>query len=397
MRNQNLAPHQNQNLELQNPETLAHNRASLYSHAPIDFYFSHTSRDFVVSEIPLYEFSGSGEHRILQLRKKNLTTIEMLKILSASFGCPLSSIGYAGLKDKSATTTQFISLPNVYASDFESKIAHLNSNLDSDIKLISSTLHNNKLRLGHLKGNAFFVRLKHVNKLNATKLQRVIDEVGEFGFANFFGFQRFGTDGDNYKLGRDLAHKKASLKNRKIKDFLISSYQSYLFNQWLNKRIILSIYLHQFSAKEAQSALKTEGLDLSLDSIKAIQAQPQRFKLLGGELCCHYPYGKFFSLESCISKDQYMRFHNTGFSPTGALSGKNLQVAKYAAFEVEKIFLDSALSCIGSRRYAWVWASDISYTYKPEEAHFELSFSLPKGSYAPTFLEEISHNTFAKE
>ena len=44
------------------------------SHASIDFRFKQTPRDFVVEEIPLYEFSGEGEHMILFVRKKSLST-----------------------------------------------------------------------------------------------------------------------------------------------------------------------------------------------------------------------------------------------------------------------------------------------------------------------------------
>ena len=41
------------------------------SHAPIDFYFYPSIRDFVVREIPLYEASGVGEHILVLVRKKD--------------------------------------------------------------------------------------------------------------------------------------------------------------------------------------------------------------------------------------------------------------------------------------------------------------------------------------
>jgi len=34
-----------------------------------NFIFNPTSRDFIVDEIPLYEFAGEGEHLILHVRK----------------------------------------------------------------------------------------------------------------------------------------------------------------------------------------------------------------------------------------------------------------------------------------------------------------------------------------
>ena len=41
------------------------------THAPIEAYFSKNSDDFVVREIPLYEFSGDGEHLIVEISKKD--------------------------------------------------------------------------------------------------------------------------------------------------------------------------------------------------------------------------------------------------------------------------------------------------------------------------------------
>ncbi len=36
-----------------------------------DFVFNPSSRDFSVEEVPLYEFSGKGEHLILKIRKRD--------------------------------------------------------------------------------------------------------------------------------------------------------------------------------------------------------------------------------------------------------------------------------------------------------------------------------------
>ncbi|OBV29194.1 tRNA pseudouridine(13) synthase TruD [Helicobacter sp. CLO-3] len=460
-----------------------------YNHAPIDFHFSHTPRDFVVQEIPLYEFSGKGEHQIIQVRKKNLSTFELLKILSAHFGVHIKSIGYAGLKDKSATTTQFLSLPRV--KNLESTFENIAKS--HEIKLISSTLHDNKLKLGHLKGNRFFIRLKKITQANATRLESALSDIAREGFPNFFGFQRFGVDGDNYLLGRALGVKgsknaggaggaasfesaenaggvplalrnafgagldsgasnfsknippnilQSLARNKRMRNFLISSYQSFLFNAWLEARVRLSIWrktLDISQMREMVENLKAENLkkarestlkNLAQDSailqdfasrdstilqnfgisqnqsapnpidsilanaldeaaILSLYQQPQRFMLLPGEICCHYPYGKFFCLES-ITPHDYERFGARDIAPTGALSGENLKRASQNALSVEKAFLDNILAK-GSRRYAWVWASDVECAYNPQNAHFELHFTLPKGAYATSLLEQLGN------
>lgn len=430
-----------------------------YSHAPISCYFAHSSRDFVVQEIPLYAFSGSGEHRILRVRKKNLSTFELLSIIAQAFNLPTKSIGYAGLKDKHATTTQYLSLPAKSTQHFCAIFDSLAK--QHDIKLLDSTLHSNKLRLGHLKGNRFFVRLKKLNPTNAKKLESTFSHIAKNGFPNFFGFQRFGINGDNYLLGLSLSKRKnaqtspylsllAQLHpsfasthaqahqnplfhtkryNRAMQEFFISSYQSFLFNAWLRARVCLSAWAREFSPQELQEITRhyaaqalestfsrdsacglesTFALETSLQSaqdtcaatlcaqflqslptaaLESLCAQPQALTLLDGDLCCHYPHGKLFSLESA-SPQECERFAKQGFSPTGALSGQNLKAPSTLAGQLEQSFL-APIPAPSSRRYAWVWASEVEFCYKPEVAQAELHFSLPSGAYATSFLEQV--------
>ena len=135
-------------------------RQFFLTHSPINAMFTKNSSDFVVSEIPLYPFSGEGEHLVLHVRKKDLTTWDMLQYISEVTGCKVRDFGYAGLKDKDGMTTQYISLHKSY----EPKLANFTHD---KIKILDKTYHNNKIRTGHLKGNRFFVRLKKVNPIDA--------------------------------------------------------------------------------------------------------------------------------------------------------------------------------------------------------------------------------------
>ena len=81
------------------------------NHSEIDVYFKQSKDDFIVTEVPLYQFSGDGEHIVIKIRKKDLTTWSALEIIASDFGCKSRDIGYAGLKDKNATTIQYISIP----------------------------------------------------------------------------------------------------------------------------------------------------------------------------------------------------------------------------------------------------------------------------------------------
>ncbi|EGK8007522.1 tRNA pseudouridine(13) synthase TruD, partial [Campylobacter lari] len=83
-------------------------------HSPINVHFSKNSNDFVVREKPLYEFSGKGEHLILHIQKKDLSTSEALRILSEQSGVKIKDFGYSGLKDKQGLTFQYISMPKKF-------------------------------------------------------------------------------------------------------------------------------------------------------------------------------------------------------------------------------------------------------------------------------------------
>ena len=75
------------------------------------------------------------------------------------------NISYAGLKDKYATTTQYISMPASYEKFF-AKFKH------PQIEILGSFLSREKLNIGDLKGNRFKIRLRNVTPAAAEKLDK---------------------------------------------------------------------------------------------------------------------------------------------------------------------------------------------------------------------------------
>lgn len=342
-----------------------------------DFAFNSSSRDFIVTEIPLYEFSGEGEHLVLKVRKKELTTWEMILRFAKHLGIDKRDIGYAGLKDKHAMTVQHISI----LAKHEEKLSSFD---DEHIKILSTTRHNNKIRTGHLKGNRFDIRLKKVLGVSRDKLDSSLEWIKENGVPNYFGVQRFGIEGDNYLKGKEIIDGKLKIKDRKMRDFLISAYQSHLFNAWLSKRLELSLLTDEFSQKECEGIL-----GVAEGTFEGIKGQKNFFKLLKGDQMMHYPHGKLFEVED-IAKES-ARFSTRDISPTGLLSGKRATHATASAFTLEEPFIEP-INADGSRRYAWIWAEDIKKKYIAEKAHYELSFTLPKGCYATNVLDVLRGN-----
>jgi len=351
------------------------------NHSPINVYFSKNSRDFIVEEVPLYEFSQNGEHLVLKIRKKDMTTWQLVQKISEITGSKTRDIGYAGLKDKDGVTTQYISLYKKYEDNID-KIE------DKDIKILQTFYHNNKIRIGHLKGNKFYIKFKKVNPVDARKIENIVKIISKEGIPNYFGYQRFGIEKDNYKIGKDILFGKRDIKNRKKRDFFISAYQSHIFNLWLSKRVEISKMFNAFDIKELKNLfIYNETL------IRDTKNQSNFFKMLPGDILHHYPYGKAFE---CVDiKNEIKRFANKDITVTGILPGKKTKLAKEEAGIIEKEFIsecDKVMHIMqGSRRFAWIFPEIFEFKYKKEEAWFELGFFLPKGSYATVLVEEILH------
>lgn len=353
------------------------------SHSEINVHFSKNSDDFVVREIPLYEPSGSGEWLVLNVQKKGLSTQEALKILSEVSGAKIKDFGVAGLKDKQGLTTQQISVHKKHASSL------LNFSTP-ELKIISANYHDNKLKIGHLKGNSFFIRLKKVLPADALRLEQAINLINLHGFANYFGYQRFGKYGDNAESGLEILRGK-KIKNKKMSEFLISAFQSDLFNKWLSKRVEISRFADIFSVKELCEIYK-----IDKQTAQGIKEQKTLYKLLDAEVMGHYPYGKCFVIDSKNMHDEEQRFAKRDITSCGVLLGARKLESKGFARSIENSVFGEyealANKMTGSYRFAWVFLKNLKYEYIEEKAHFTLSFELDKGSYATTVLRELLHN-----
>jgi tRNA pseudouridine13 synthase len=351
-------------------------RQFFLNHSKIDVVFKQSKDDFVVTEVPLYEMSCEGEHLILTIRKKDLSTWDAVNILSNHLGCKSRDIGYAGLKDKNAMTIQKISVHKTLEDKVDS-FEH------PQIKILNKEYHNNKIRVGHLKGNKFFVRLKRVFPNDSLKMKKVIKDIKAYGMPNYFGVQRFGVEGNNHLKGKMIIDGELKEKNKKLRQMFLNAYQSDLFNKWLSKRIEISKLINTFTPEEL-----CDNMGYDLEVIKQAKNQEHPFKIFEGDLMEHYPYGRLFFAEDL--KSEASKFFERDRVPTGLLPGKRVKLANGYARTFEEMF-DEKTYEDGGRRYAWVFPTDIETKYNEDEKFFEVSFFLPKGSYATEFIRELIH------
>ncbi len=357
-----------------------HTKTYAYNHDPIPFDFTQSVERFFVEEIPLYRFTGSGNHLILKIKKRDMSTWKLLTVLAKAGGLQERDIGYAGLKDKSATTIQYISLPKQAQKSIEK---HLTTDR---IEILEQTYNKAPIKVGHLKGNRFEILLHQVTAPDASCFEQVAKLMEVEGIPNYFGYQRFGEDAMSYQQGKTIAHSGKRLKGSREK-LMVAAYQSHLFNQWLTQRLHIS---QTIANQEPKVAAKRLGYPPALTA--ALKAQPQRFKLFLGDVMMPYPYGKMHFVQEMLQSAK--AFHAQKIAPTGLLCGERALRAQSDAYHLEDPYDDSELTSLrGDRRFAWIWPKEVKTMYDLEQKLLRVSFFLPKGSYATTFLEEIGKST----
>lgn len=347
-----------------------------YNHTPLKFDFKQTIERFFVEEIPLYNFTKSGNFLILKIKKTDMSTWKLITVLAKATGLQERDIGYAGLKDKNATTIQYISLPKKVEKE-------LNKNLTTDkIEIIERTYNKSPLKIGHLKGNRFSIILHHINEQDAKFFNTTAKMMQTKGIPNYYGYQRFGEDSRSYLQGKEIALSGKKLKGSKEK-LLVSAYQSYLFNKWLAQRVKLSTVIASHNIEDASKKLK-----YPKELVKVLAKQPQLFKLFLGDVIMPYPYGKTSFVKDMLTSSD--SFSKKKLSPTGLLCGDNALRAKNDAYHLEEPYDDTELNSLkGDRRFAWIWPKEVETSYDKSSKELTVNFYLPKGAYATTFLEEI--------
>jgi tRNA pseudouridine13 synthase len=192
--------------------------------------------DFVVRELPLYLPSGQGSHAYARVEKVGWTTRDLQRAL-VDAGVPVAQIGVAGLKDKVARTEQWLSVPRRFETEAWSALEAM-----SGVSVLETSRHVNKLGIGHLRGNAFRIRVRGAAPDGADRARAVAARLGEIGVPNYFGPQRFGRAGHNAIDGWRLVRGERVPGDQRLQRFFMSALQSQLFNLWLAARVGDGLY-----------------------------------------------------------------------------------------------------------------------------------------------------------
>ena len=307
--------------------------------------------DFVVEEVPLYLPEGKGSHLYLLVEKRSLTTRDLVTTLMGE-GVSETSIGVAGLKDKHAVTTQWLSLPLRY----ESAVSALEAL--PGVRVIERSRHGNKLGIGHLRGNRFRVTVRRTEPGAAEAAEAALGDLASRGAPNWFGPQRFGRFGTNAYDGWRVLRGESVPGGHRLKRFFVSALQSLYFNEVLSERVRAGLYE----------------------------------TVVRGDWARKHDTGGTFLVEDETSEAG--RAQALEISATVPLYGRKVKPSPDRAGEIEAAVLEKLglrwsdfTSRRGDRRLTRILVTD-PHVEETDDG-FTLAFGLPKGSYATSVLREV--------
>lgn len=315
--------------------------------------------DFQVEERPLYLPCGEGEHLYITITKRGLSTPDLVRRLSSTLGVKAQAIGVAGLKDARAVTTQMISLQGVSPE----QVAHLPLS-DTILSMTVLGRHRNRLRTGHHAGNRFRLTIRGVADHAQEIVPMILEQLTRRGVPNYFGPQRQGKDGANYQIGAALLHdaRRRERMNRNQRIWYLNTYQSFLFNRILARRIeqIDRVFTGDWAMKSENGAC------FQVDDAEKEQPRADRFEIS--------PTGILFGSRVSWAGGDPGAIEESVIAEAGTTKEALITAAKTCGFRGERRALRVPLA-----ELEWSVSGDV----------LTLSFSLPPGAYATSVLREL--------
>lgn len=313
--------------------------------------------DFVVEEELGFEPQGHGQHGFVRLRKRGLNTAELAVRLARFAGVRPGDVGYAGLKDRHAVTSQWFSV------DLGGRDQPDWSGLeDEDLHVEAVTRNGRKLRRGALAGNHFKIVVRALSGEREALAER-LRGIAEAGVPNYFGPQRFGRELGNLERVARLFRGERVTRDRHRRGLYLSAARAWLFNRVLAARVT----------------------DESWN------------RYLPGDALILDGSGSFFrSSQQAVDADISRRVGDLDLHPSGPLWGAgNSPVAGEVRRLESEVLAAETMFCRGleasglrhDRRALRVAVRALCWELEGDALH--LSFRLPAGSYATAVVQDL--------
>lgn len=387
--------------------------------------------DFIVEEVPVYPLPSNGKYVIAEVISRNWETNRLIEKLASCLHISSNLIGYAGIKDRRAITSQLMSFPV--------EIEDLKKVSLPDVKINILYKSSKAIHRGKLIGNHFHIVIRNVEgkKEDVEKVIKEIEEIG--GFPNFFGVQRFGIarpithivgkhiikndfekavmtyiahpsegeDEESYnarkflhetndfekaleiypkklvferRIIRHLAKKPGDWKGallslpKNLVKIFVHAYQSYLFNRILSCRIKRGLPINEAIEGDIIIPWGKEMIIQSYDGILVNKKNIDKINEQIKKRRC-FPSGAIIGYEGMLADGKM------GEIEREVMAKEDI---KREEFKIPHL---PFLSCKGMRRIIIVPIRNIKWEMKGKDVF--LSFFLPKGCYATSLLREI--------
>ncbi len=377
--------------------------------------------DFVVEEMPLYEACGEGTHVYFTIEKRGLPTLGAIRIIARELGKQPREIGYAGLKDAHGVTRQRLSVEHVDPD----RVANLAL---SRIAVVSVERHTNKLKLGHLAGNRFEIKIRATASDPLQAAQVILDVLAKRGCPNYFGPQRFGKRGDNADVGKavmtdDLAEAVALILGRPgpadggevrtARELFDAGDLRTAADTWPRRFDMQARMCHALIKSDGNPVAAWRAVDHSLRKLYFSAVQSEVFnralaarinaidRLADGDLAWKHKNGACFAVEDAAVEQP--RCDAFEISPTGPLFGRKMtdptgepariEAEALAGCSLEKAQLRAkdGAKLDGARRPLRVPVTDPNVSTGSDDRgpFLCVTFALPPGAYATNVTREI--------
>jgi tRNA pseudouridine13 synthase len=312
--------------------------------------------DFRVEERVGFAPDGEGDHLLLWVRKSGANTEWAARRLARVAGVPVSTVGYAGLKDRHAVTLQWFSIPRPRDGMPDWSVLE-----GEGIEVLEAHPHRRKLKRGALTGNRFAVLIRDVAPENLSGLDGRVGSIRARGVPNYFGEQRFGHDQSNLARAHALFDRGAGRVPRHQSGLWLSAARSQIYNEVLGERVRRD----DWDRPVAGDCMQLAGSN------------------------------SFFPTER-IEAELTARCGAMDVHPTGPLWGRGELPARGPVRELEAAVAArfptwceglGAFGLVQERRALRVPVADL--VAEPVADGLRLSFSLPAGAYATTVLREL--------
>jgi tRNA pseudouridine13 synthase len=380
--------------------------------------------DFIVEELPLYEPCGEGTHVYIRIEKRGLTTHEAVRRIARALGKTPRDVGYAGLKDARGITRQTLSVEHVDPG----RVSMLDI---PSLTIQSVSRHKNKLKIGHLRGNGFLLKVRDHAADALPRAQSILNVLRKRGLPNYFGAQRFGRRGLNAAIGAAImrgAYEDAIaliLGGPSENDMPAARSARVLFEAGRYAEAA-DAWPHGFGdeARLCRAVAKSGGptarawrqLDVNIRSLYLSALQSELFnrvlanridgidRVETGDMAYKHANGACFAVEN--AELEQPRCEAFEISPTGPIFGARMTRATGEPGEREAKVLEEAgvtfdqrrspdgIQIDGARRPLRVPIHDTSVQDGRDEhgPYIEFAFNLPSGAYATTALRELCKN-----